>query len=610
MRSKRDKLKSGTAFLRRVWGLVAPYWRSDQRLIAWGLLGTIVALTLGGVYLNVLYNDWNRQFYDALQDRDFDAFKSLLLYFSVLAATSIVAAVFRIYLTQMLEIRWRAWLTDRYVKAWLSDRAYYRLELEHGGTDNPDQRISDDLRSVTSGTLSLALGLLSSVVTLGSFVLILWDVSGPLTFTLFGTEITIEGYMVWAAILYAIVGSILTHYVGRRLIGINFRQERFEADFRFSLVRLRENAEGVALYHGEASEQAHLRRRFDWIQANWGQLMRYTRRLTFFNVGYNQVAIIFPFLVGAPRYFAGEIQLGGLMQIANAFGQVQDSLSWFVNTYSNLADWKASVDRLLTFHDALDRIGAEAAQNEGIRVQTGAEPVLRAEGLSLALPDGRPVVSEAAFAVQQGDHVRVSGPSGSGKSTLFRAMAGVWPFGRGTVTLPADASVLFLPQKPYIPIGTLRGAVSYPADGAAFEDDAIREALQAVQLPGLADQLDETQNWSMQLSGGEQQRLAIARALLHRPDWLFLDEATSALDAPTEAHIDGLLRERLADSSIVSIAHHRLEDEPQDLVIELTPVPNGPTTLAAHRNGHAAAASADARPALIRPQTSSATAVS
>jgi putative ATP-binding cassette transporter len=589
MSFNRRALGSGVSFLRRVWSLVTPYWRSDQRLTAWGLLVAIVALTLGGVYVNVLFNDWNRQFYDALQDRDFDSFKSLLLYFGVLAAIAIVGAVYRLYLTQMLEIRWRAWLTERYIGAWLDRQAYYRLELQNRGTDNPDQRIAEDLRSVTTGTLSLSLGMLSSVVTLASFVVILWGVSGPLSFTLGGLEITIPGYMVWVAIIYAIVGSVLTHYVGRRLIGINFQQERFEADFRFSLVRLRENAEGVALYHGERSEQARLRQRFGAIQANWWQLMRYTKHLTFFTVGYNQIAIIFPFLVGAPRYFAGEIALGGLMQISNAFGQVQDSLSWFINTYGSLADWKASVDRLLTFHDALERVGADVSRieghagarveavPEGIRVQTGPEPVLRAEDLDLALPDGRQIVTDADFAVQRGDHVLVSGPSGSGKSTLFRAVAGIWPFGQGSVTLPRDARILFLPQKPYIPIGTLRDAVAYPAAGGAFDDDAIREALTAVQLPQLAGRLDEVQNWSVQLSGGEQQRLAMARALLHRPDWLFLDEATSALDPATEEHIAALLRERLPDATIIGIAHRPVSGEPPDTTIELVLTATGTT---------------------------------
>jgi vitamin B12/bleomycin/antimicrobial peptide transport system ATP-binding/permease protein len=545
----------GASFLRRVWSLTSPYWRSDQRFTASLLLAFVVVLTLGGVGISVIYNNWYREFYNALEQRDFAAFQYQLLFFCGLAVINIVVAVCRVYLTQLLEMRWRTWLTHRYLHSWLSDDVYYRLELENRGTDNPDQRISEDLRNFTNGTLSLSLGLLSAVVTLASFVVILWNIGGPATFYIGETEIVIPGFMVWMALLYAIVGTVLTHFVGRRLIGINFMQERYEADFRFSLVRLRENAEGVALYRGERAEEAHLRQRFGGIRTNWGQLMNYTMRLTSFTVGYNQLAVIFPILVAAPRLFAGEITLGVLLQVSQAFGRVEDSLSWFINAYGRIADWRASVDRLITFHDALDRHRAEAARTDGVRVTSHAEPSLRAEGLSLSLPNGKTILPDGAFTVEKGDHVLVSGPNGTGKSTLFRALAGIWPHGHGQVALPEDANVLFLPQKPYIPIGTLRDAVAYPSPGSDFSDAAICEVLAAVNLDHLPARLDEAQNWSMQLSGGEQQRLALARVLLHRPDWLFLDEATSALDETMEAMLYGLLRERLHGATMVSIAH-------------------------------------------------------
>jgi putative ATP-binding cassette transporter len=448
------------------------------------------------------------------------------------------------------------------LRDWLDRKVYYRLEIEQRGTDNPDQRIAEDLRLFTTGsangiggTLQLSLGILTSVVTLGAFISILWQVSGPLSVRFAGSELVIPGYMVWAALAYAVVGSVLTHYVGRRLISLNFQKERLEADFRFHLVRVRENAEGVALYGGEAPENEGLLGRFEAVRVNWWLLMQFTKRLTGFTAGYQQLAVIFPFVVASPRYFSGAITLGELMQIVAAFGTVQTALSWFVQNYDLLAGWKASVDRLLTFHRALEDTAAEQARHEGLDVQRDGEPTVRAENLDLVLPNGRVILANTGFTLEPGDRILLSGPSGSGKSTLFRALAGIWPFGRGRVRLPGNARVLFLPQKPYIPLGTLRDAVAYPGAAAEFGDDAIRGVVANVGLDALVDRLDDRQNWSLQLSGGEQQRLAIARALLHRPDWLFLDEATSALDEASEKHLYGLLERRMPDATIVSIAH-------------------------------------------------------
>ena len=544
-----------SAFLGKAWQLARPYWSSGERWQARGLLAAVVALALFLVYMAVQFNTWNREFYNSLEQKNYQDFGQLLLYFSFLAALYIAAAVYKLYLTQMLQMRWRVWLTNQYLGEWLDQQVYYRLELQNRGTDNPDQRIAEDLRLFTEGTLSLSLGLLSSVVTLVSFVAILWGVSGPLSFMLGSTGITIPGYMVWAAIFYAVASSVLTHYIARPLIGLNFRQERFEADFRFSLVRLRENAEGVALYGGEGPEQTTLLTRFERIRANWWELMRYTKRLTGFSAGYGQAALIFPFLVAAPRYFSGAITLGGLTQIASAFGEVQGALSWFVNSYGTLANWKASVDRLLTFHKALEQAGAEADKADGIVAARSAQPAFRADDLDVALPNGKTILARQSFSIEPGERILVTGPSGSGKSTLLRALAGIWPYGKGKVTVPKDAKVLFLPQKPYIPIANLRDAVSFPASSAEFADAAIRDALVACRLEQLADRLDDTQNWSLALSPGEQQRLALARALLHQPDWLFLDEATASLDEANEAYLYGLLKERLPKSAIVSIAH-------------------------------------------------------
>jgi len=568
-----------TNFLGKVWALARPYWFSEERWRARGLLAAVLALTLGLVYMAVLFNRWNREFYNSLEQKNFSDFKDLLLYFSFLAAVYIAAAVYKLYLTQMLVMRWRVWLTRQYLAEWLDKQVYYRLELKSYGTDNPDQRIAEDLRLFTDGTLGLALGLLSSVVTLASFVAILWSVSGPLSFMLAGTEVTIPGYMVWVAVVYALAASVLAHVIGRPLIGLNFQKEQREADFRFTLVRLRENAEGVALYHGEASERHGLLARFELIRRNWWALMDYTKRLTYFTAGYTQIAIVFPFVVASPRFFSGAITLGGLTQIADAFGQVQEALSWFVNTYGSLAGWKASVDRLLTFQSALQQAAREAETAEGVRVSPGDAPAIRAEHLDLALPGagaqaGRVLIADTSFSIEPGSRVLITGPSGSGKTTLFRALAGIWPFGRGRVTVPKGARVLFLPQKPYLPIGTLRAAVSFPAASGAFDDDAIRATLAQCRLENFAGRLDESSNWALVMSGGEQQRLALARALLNRPDWLFLDEATASLDEATESHLYALVRERMPQTTLVSIAHRSTVQAFHDRIWRLEPAGN------------------------------------
>jgi putative ATP-binding cassette transporter len=542
------------SFLGKVWKLARPYWFSEERWRARGLLAAIVVLSLGLVYLLVAFNSWNRDFYNSLEQKNSQDAFVLLLYFMFLAAVFIAVSIYRQYLQQMLQMRWRVWLTRQYLDDWLADRTYYRLELTRTATDNPDQRISEDLNAFTSGALGFTLGILSEGVTLISFVYILWTISGPLTLPLAGHSLTIPGYMVWAALLYAVLGSVLTHYVGRRLIPLNFQKERLEADFRFSLIRVRENAEGVAFYRGEGSELQSMRARVERIRANWWEIIRFTKRLNTFTIGYSQVAVVFPFVVALPRYMSGAISLGQLTQIASAFGQVQSSLSWFVDSYSQLAVWKASVDRLLTFNHALEEAKLAAARPDGIATVADSAGLV-VDALNLDRPDGRPIVSDASFAIRPGETLLVTGPSGAGKSTLFRGIAGIWPYGTGRVGLPRDARILFLPQKPYIPIASLRDAVTYPAAPGTFDDAAARAALRDCRLEGFVDRLDEIANWSMSMSVGEQQRLAVARALLHRPEWLFLDEATSALDEKLERELYELLRARLPESSLISIAH-------------------------------------------------------
>ncbi len=539
-----------TSFLKGFWALARPYWVSSQRAKALTLLATVVGLALAIVWMEVQFNYWNREFYNTFENKDQAEFFRQLGMFTLLAVTWIVMVVYRLYFLQMLQIEWRTWLTDHLLADWLKDQAHYRMQLLDRGTDNPDQRIAEDLRLFVDYTSSLFLGLLSAVVTLGSFVVILWTLSGPLE--LWG--MTIHGYLVWVALLYAIFGTGLTHLIGRRLIGLGFERQRVEADFRFSLVRLRENAEGIALYRGEAEELGGLRQRFGAVIANWWKLMYKRKQLGWFTSFYSQLAIIFPYVVVAPRFFSGAIPLGAIFQTASAFGQVQGSLSWFIGAYPDFADWKATVDRLIGFRESLERVKAEAAARDGETVQA-PQPDIGVENLEIALPRGATLLSGANLTLEPGRNVLLTGPSGAGKSTFFRALAGIWPYWKGRIRMPQGARVLFLPQKPYLPLGTLRHALAYPADHAGFADEEVKQVLAAVGLAHKAEDLDKAENWSQVLSGGEQQRLAFARALLNRPDWLFLDEATAALPEDAQAALYRLLAEKLPGTTVVSIGH-------------------------------------------------------
>ena len=537
-------------FFATLWALTKPYWVSEKRAVGLTLLATVVGLALLGVWLEVQFNSWNREFYNTFESKDQAEFFRQLGTFTLLALVYIVNAVYRQYFQQMLLIEWRTWLTERYLADWLKDRAYYRLQLLDKGTDNPDQRIADDLNIFVDLTLSMALGLLSAVVTLVSFVGILWVISGALTVA--GFEI--PGYMVWIALLYAVAGTWITHLIGRPLIAIGFDQQRFEANFRFSLVRLRENAEGVALYRGEAGEYENFRGRFASVISVWWTKMLKQKQLGWFQSFYGQAAIIFPFVVASPRFFSGAMPLGGIFQIASAFGQVQGALSWFINAYGSFANWKATVDRLTGFTEALARAREEADRLDGDRVE-GAPAVLALEALELSLPQGKPLLARTTLTLKQGESVLVTGPSGAGKSTLFRAIAGIWPYWKGKISLPRGATLLFLPQRPYLPIGTLKYATCYPAVDVGVADSAVREALEAVGLAQLAADLGREENWAQLLSGGEQQRLAIARALLNKPDWLFMDEPTAALPNDAQAALYRLLKEKLPATTLVSIGH-------------------------------------------------------
>ncbi|HVJ35301.1 MAG TPA: ABC transporter ATP-binding protein/permease [Terriglobia bacterium] len=542
-------------FASKLWKLTAPYWRSGDWRLAWILSIVVIAFNLGLVGMEVAFNYWYNDFYNTLQNKDEAGFWYQIGKFTILAFGYIIIAVYYLYLRQMLMIRWRRYLTQNLLQRWLGERVYYLLQLKDYGTDNPEQRVEQDIDNFTQQTVAIAMGLLNSVVTLFSFLFILWTLSGSLSFTVAGMNITIPGYMFWAALIYAIFGSWLTYVIGRPLISINYLLQRYNASFRFNMTRLRENAESVAFYNGEDEEGRRIHQSFQDIWTTWFRYMKTTKNVTWFTSFYAQAAVIFPLVVAAPRYFAGAIQLGGLMQVRQSFGQVQSSLSWFVDAFTTLADWKATVDRLIVFVDAMEQAKLDAAQMAHLSAHDRSDNKLVVSDLDIALPDGRQLLSNLNLQFQPGQHVVVSGPSGSGKTTLFRVLAGLWPFGRGQVHSPAKAHALFLPQKPYLPISSLREALTFPLPPDAVDNDQLIDVLNRTNLQHLIGRLDETDNWSMVLSGGEQQRVAIARAVLTKPDWLFLDEATSALDADNEQQMYRLLIERLPQSSIISIAH-------------------------------------------------------
>ena len=561
-------MKKVGSFLGDWWRLVNPYFRSEDGRWAIPLLIGAIALTFSGVGLEVLFNEWNRRFYDALQNKDEATFWREILTFSWLATLFIVVGIARAIVSPYLRLRWRRWLTKRYLAHWLDGRGYYRIELQRS-VDNVDQRIAEDLNQLGLYTMTLFLGVLSAVGILVSFFVILWELSGPLSLAPIGLDFTIPGYMAWACLLYAVVGTTLANLVGRRLIPLNFQKQRYEANFRFALVRVRENAEGIALYNGEKREADSLNARFMDVFNNGWRVMFTQAQLAFYQTGYAQIAIIFPFVVTAPRYFAGAITLGIMMQTASAFGQVQSALSFFVDNYTTLAELRAVMDRLKGLQAATDAKQVSAIE---VSPQAGASDV-GVEGLTLALPNGQTLLADTTIALPKGRSTLISGQSGSGKSTLFRALAGIWPFGRGQVHVPAGARVLFLPQKPYIPIGTLRDAVKYPDEHSTASDSEIVAALEAARLGHLASRLDEETHWSNILSGGEQQRLAIARALVFKPDWLFLDEATASLDEDSETAVYRALKERLPGTTLVSIGHRPALRQWHERRLELTRAP-------------------------------------
>ncbi len=551
--------------LREAWSLARPYFQSPEKWRAYVLLGGVIALNLLVVGINVIVTYWNNDFFNAIQVYD-EATCLKLLYaflvpikgspypipgFAELVVVYVLVATYAVYLNQMLQIKWRQWLTTHYVENWLSKRAYYVISLRHNPgavVDNPDQRIAEDLRDFTNNTLALGMDFITNLVTLFSFITVLYIISGPIK--LFG--LTIHGYMLWVALIYSVIGTIITQFIGRKLVPLSFNQQRLEANFRYRLIRVRDNPEAIALARGEGEEHAALGASFLDVRENFWAIMRRTKALNFFTNGFAQIANIFPLVVILPRYFAKQIGFGALAQIPMVFSQVQNALSWFVLNYPSLVTWRATVSRLYGFREAMNA-ARQAAANGPLLGQPGA--ALALHGLTLTLPDGRKLLNNMSMSLPPGEKITITGASGAGKSALFRAIAGIWPFGEGQIT-PPSGSLMFLPQKPYFPLGSLKRCLAYPAAEDSITDAQAQEALAALNLAALGQRLHETENWGLILSGGEQQRLALARALIAKPDWLFLDEAISALDLELAAQTQASIARLLPHTTIVAISHH------------------------------------------------------
>ena len=536
-------------FCRNLWTLLIPYWKSEERWVSGALIGGVLGLSIGGIYLSVLMNDWQRLFYNSFQNVDYAEFIHQLIRYFFLSVISMLVNTYRSYFRQIVEIRWRRWLSKRYSDSWLKEQAYYRMRFAAVAADNPDQRIAEDLKKFPIQTISIIFGFIQAMGSLGAFAAILWDLSSIYKFG----EVQIPGFILWVVLLYSIAGTWLTHLIGKPLIRFDREQQQYEADYRFALVRLRENAEEIAASQGEEQEIQNLNGRFAKIATNWFNIIRRGKLLSYFDFGYGKVTDIVPYLVIAPLFFTGAIQLGEMMQTKNAFGRVAGSFSWFVYRYETLAEWKATVDRLIGFEQALSEVAATLPA--GLTRQEVTGDGIHLEQFSLYQPDNTEILQDITLHFPPRSRTLISGPSGCGKTTFFRAINGLWPYCSGTMKLPASTRMMYLPQRAYLPIGALRQAVTYPEPVEIYSNELVGQTLADCGLSRLRSRLDEECQWDQELSPGEQQRLAFVRALLLKPQWIFLDEATSALDELSEARLYQLLTERLPDTAIISIAH-------------------------------------------------------
>ncbi len=547
---------------RAFWKLFKGYWTSEEKFKALGLFGVVIGLNFASVWFLVQINTWYNEFYNALQEYQSDLFWPLVGKFSALAFIYIVIAVYAIYLRQLLQIRWRTWLTKNYLNAWMSGQTYYHLQ---SSTDNPDQRISEDINSFVATTLTLIVGFLKQITTLVAFSFVLWELSGEFKFQVGGDEFIIYGYMFWFSVIYSGAGTFLVHKVGKKLIGLEFNQQKFEADFRFSMMRVRENSESIAFYRGESSELESFTERFKNVIKNFRDLMTKTKHLNFYINGYGQLAIIVPLILAAPKYFRNEMQLGGLMQTISAFGRVQDALSYFVDAYPTIAGLAAVINRLAGFTEHVEEVQQVKSQ-----VEKNLAEKFKVENLNISLPNETKLLKNLSLELDSGKNLLVVGASGCGKSTLLRTLAGLWNLADGKISLPENSKVMFLPQKPYLPLGSLRRALIYPeAEKNSPPNSKLKSVLAEVELPSLTEKLNAVEDWSRILSVGEQQRLAFARVILSEPNFIFLDEATSALDEPLELEMYKLLKKNLPQATIVSVAHRKALYQVHDAELKL-----------------------------------------
>ena len=529
--------------------MLKSYWGCKDSIKSWILLVVIISLTSGSVYIATSINSWYKEFWDTIQNYDIDGFKHQLIIFVILASIHVVVSVYNAYLKSCLAINWRTWLTGKTMTRWLESDNYYKLQLADKNTDNPDQRIAEDLNMFVSSTIVLIIGTATDLAMMISFGVVLWQLSSAVDITIMGMSIHLpDGYMCYLALLYAILGTALTFYLGKPLVKLNFRQQRYEADFRFSLIRVRENSESIALYKGEEEENKYLRQSFSDLVANYIKLIVCTKRLGFLTLGYSQTAVIFPMLISAPLYFAKIITMGSIMQISSAFGRVQDSLSTLVSNFTSWASWKSVVDRLALFYLSME----EVEKLRCIAIEKNATK-LEVRDLQIKSPRDKLLLDHVNLDLSSGESLLIRGASGCGKSTLIKALAGIWPYTQGQVRYLNEAKVLFLSQKPYLPQGSLRLAASYPS--APIEDGRTEQFFKLVGLEHLIPHLDEVDTWSHILSLGEQQRVAIVRALLNKPDMLFLDEASSAMDEQSESLVYDLLNQYLPHCIMISVGH-------------------------------------------------------